>query len=65
MKKITLEELKILSQKLSLTAASLWVEVDIDNKARYITYLDYQKSMQLEIKNLDSWKKLFDFLVKK
>lgn len=59
---LTLEELKILSQKLSLTAASLWVEVDIDNKARYITYLDYQKSMQLEIKNLDSWKKLFDFV---
>ena len=59
---LTLEELKILSQKLSLTAASLWVEVDTENKARYITYLDYQKCIQVEIKNLDSWKKLFDFV---
>ena len=41
---VTIEELKKMSIRLASTAGSLWIEVDNENKARYITYSDYQKN---------------------
>ena len=62
---LTLDELKSLSKQLSSTAGSIWMELDNNHNARYVTYRDVKFFIQFELKDFSSWTKLFDIVFKR
>ena len=59
---ISLKEFENLSQKLSEITASLWIELDDKNQARYATFVSGNKIFQKELNTDANWTALFDVI---
>ena len=60
---ISLKDFENLSQKLSETAAAMWIELDDKHQARYVTFVNGKKTFQKELNSdVKNWKNLFDVI---
>jgi len=59
---LSITELQSLSKELGKCTVSIWMEYDDKLMARYVTVNAFGKFLQVQIKNEDSWKKVFNYL---
>ena len=59
---ISLKQFENLSQKLSEITASMWIELDDKNQARYATFVSGNKIFQKELNTDANWTALFDVI---
>lgn len=57
-------ELKVFSLELGKCAVFMWMEYDNQFNARYVTLYSRNQFFQIEIKNTNDWKKVFDYINK-
>ena len=59
---LSLENFKKISTLLGKMAGAVWIELDVENNARFATYKDFQVEFQVELSCQQDWNKFFDFI---